>query len=500
MVATIAILQKLPVRPESAARLPSAIIGACSVALFAAIVWLLAGPWAALAASFMFAFYPEAIRQSRTAGLYSAQLLLGVVALGAGWLATSRASPHLSSAPLDLVRRWAWVAIALAAFLGAGLAHLSAGLVLAAYGVWMLLLAAAALWISGRSTIASNLAVQVVIVGIAAGVLLLIVKPELFALIRDKIGAVPPPALDHAAVHGSGRGFHVFALSAQFAWVMSLLPLLVLLVLRQYPWLTLYLTLWFVIPLVANSLFIARKEERLLLFAAPALFVLAGLALNEARQGVARVINLHAREWLATYRSAVRLGDSVVWFLVAFALLTLPALGIAMRIPQSAGSNATSDWIALRRVFEESQGGADIPLGSVEPFAALLYLGRSDFAVGAQSGALPTEIGSKLPAGRFRLAADTLPRESLSGAVLARTLPQLQGAFASAEDVHLVVSSRALSERVVDSSIRSALDGASELCRDRCGELRLFRIKLGEADSTTTSPADTTLTRGPGGK
>jgi hypothetical protein len=274
----------------------------------------------------------------------------------------------------------------------------------------------------------------------------------------------------------------------------------VLLVLRQYPWLTLYLTLWFVIPLVANSLFIARKEERLLLFAAPALFVLAGLALNEARQGVARVINLHAREWLATYRSAVRLGDSVVWFLVAFALLTLPALGIAMRIPQSAGSNATSDWIALRRVFEESQGGADIPLGSVEPFAALLYLGRSDFAVGAQSGALPTEIGSKLPAGRFRLAADTLPRESLSGAVLARTLPQLQGAFASAEDVHLVVSSRALSERVVDSSIRSALDGASELCRDRCGELRLFRIKLGEADSTTTSPADTTLTRGPGGK
>jgi hypothetical protein len=465
--------------PETAARLPSALFGAFALPIFAAFVWLIAGPWAALVATFMLAVYPEAVRQSRTAGLYSMQHFFGVIALCSGWLATSRAGPRQSSDPIDLVRRWVWSGVCLLSLLIAGSAHLSAATVVAAFGIWMLFLAVAAFWLNGASTVKNNLAVQLVIIGAIGCIAIFLVRPDVLAAIKDKITAVPNVALATASIEAREPWFYVFHIASQFAWAFTLLPLLVLVGLRRNTWLTIYLTLWLVVPILVHSLFIARKEERLILIALPALFFLAGLAVHEGRTWLVDTVNLHAREWLATYRSAVRTGYATAWLVLVFALLTLPALVISLRIPGLLRLPAKADWTALQRVFRESAGSDNLPLGSDVPLASLLYLGRVDFAVAATGEPMPRAEAANMRAGRFRATTDTLPREGSSSALLTPTLARLRDAYLPYGDVHLVLDSRALESVVIEQSLRQALyDNATELCQARCGTLRLYRLRL----------------------
>jgi hypothetical protein len=325
-----------------------------------------------------------------------------------------------------------------------------------------------------------------VVAGLLIAAAMFAVKPDLLASIMDKVRSVPSITPD-ADASARGAGFHTFTLASHYGWVVTLFPLLVLLVVRLRPWLTTFLVLWFTIPLLANSLFFARKEERLILLAVPALFILAGLALAEAREMVGRAVNLYAREWLPSYRSAVRVGEAVVWFLVAFALLTLPALGVATRIPQTATAPRATDWAALVELFSESQNSANLPVGSPDPLGARFYLGRVDFAVGALLGALPSEMGDRLPAGRFRVASDSVARESLTGSFLTPTLDLLKSAYVPYGVVHVVVDSRLIHTPAVSPFMcEELLARGAELCRGRCGSLNLYRLTLVDSGSAAS--------------
>ncbi len=475
LIRSIASLQASLRDAESAARIPSAALGSIALIFFAGITWLIAGPWAALVATFLLAFHPESIRQSRTAGLYSFQQLCGVVALGAGWLATSQSAPQQKSRPADLARRWIWAVLAGFAFLLAGLAHLSAGTVLVGFAAWLLMLAAATVWINGPRAILGNLAAQLVIVGLLGGIALFIVEPNLLGLIRSKIA----DSSGTTGETGGGAGFYISVLGSQFGWVLTLLPLLALLAFRKYTWLTLFLAFWFVVPLIEHSLLIARKEERMLLMATPALFMLAGLAVAEGREILARAINVHAREWLPSYRSAVRAGDQITWAIIVFALVTLPAMAVSLRVPNEGSTAAKAEWAALRRTLEATPAAANVPVGFTEPLVALQYLGRSDIAIGARLGALLNPAATKRAWARFRPANDSVSLERFSGAVLGRTMNEIRSAFLPYGEVYAVLDSRAPYTGMIDGSILAELDqNGVELCRGRCGHLRLYRLRL----------------------
>src|SRR5262245_61412646 len=72
--------------PEVAERLPSAILGTLCLILMAAGTWMMAGPWAAVTASVLFALYPETVAQSRIGRFYMLQMLVYLLAFFGGWL------------------------------------------------------------------------------------------------------------------------------------------------------------------------------------------------------------------------------------------------------------------------------------------------------------------------------------------------------------------------------------------------------------------------------
>lgn len=480
MIRAIASSGKVLDSDEAAARLPSAIIGTAAVVLMAAVVWLIAGPWAALVATLMLAFYPEAVRQSRTAGLYSWQLLLGIVALGAGWLATSRAGPRQSSSPADLLRRWTWTGVALCALLLAGLAHLSAGTVFAGFAVWVIFLAAAAIWLAGPATLKNNLAVQLVLAGMVALIAVVFLKPEVLGAVRDKISSGPTDQIVRVSGSPQTGMFYLHAFAAQYAWAFTLLPLMIFLVVRKRTWLTLYLLVWFLVPLAAHSLFIVRKEERLLLMAVPALFILAGLALAEGKEILQRESASLTRDWFSTYRAAVAAATAITSIAVVWALLTLPAIVDAMRVPATLAHPSVQNWAALRTVLDSQRNARNLPLGSVRPLVTLQYVGRGDFGLATELGAMSSDQAARVPTSRFRTALAEPLLDRSSGAVLTKSYRELREAYAPYGEVYIALDDADMRSGVLDQSLRDAFSrDADELCGGRCGTLRLFRVKIG---------------------
>jgi 4-amino-4-deoxy-L-arabinose transferase-like glycosyltransferase len=478
MIRTVSALQNAFRNDELSARIPAATLGTLSLFLLAGFAWLVAGPWAAVGATFLLAFYPEAVAQSRSAGLYSQQQFLGILALGAGWLATARSVPQTSSTPADLVRRWVWAAVSLAAFVLATMAHLSGATVFVGFATWVLLLALISLWLHGPAAIFRNLAIQLTILGLLAVAGALVLQPHLIAAVFEKVNAVP------AGVSGlrtaeSSPWFYASTLASQFGWVLTLLPVLVLLAIGRHTWLTIFLVLWFIVPLILHSFVITRKEERLLLMAVPALLMLAGLAFSEGKEILSREVGAVTREWLRSYRSAVRAGNVVVAIILAFALISLPAFAISLGSPRSSTAPSVLEWSAFRRVAASLPGVDNVPLGALDPLVAYHYAGRVDFTIASGLDRLPGDLASRRPSSPFRPAHDSVAFERQTGAVMTRTMDEIRAAFSPYGEVHIVTDPGNIVAPVMDRSVIDALEGSEELCQGRCGRFRLYRVKLG---------------------
>jgi hypothetical protein len=223
--------------------------------------------------------------------------------------------------------------------------------------------------------------------------------------------------------------------------------------------------------------------------AAPALFMLAGLALAEGRDILMRAINVHGREWLPTYRSAVRTAAQITAVVVVFALVSLPAFPMSLRIPSERTVRAKADWHSLRQLLEQAPSSSALPFGSTEPLVALQYVGRSDFTIATNVGQMLPEALAALPAPRFRPSGDSVRFGGPAGSVLAPRLDALRSLFHPYGEVLIAVDSRDMNSEIIDASIRNALeDNGTELCERRCGTLRLYRLRVADPQPAPVVP------------
>lgn len=470
--------------PELAVRLPAALFGILNLILIAAVAWVLAGPWAAVWATALLAFYPEVVDQSRNGRFYTYQLNFGLVALIGGWFATRRhdGAGHGNSAG-QLAWGWGWMLLTGAAlYLGYKVQPTMLAIVVAV-GVWIGLIAIDDLRRDGRLALRRSVPVQAVaFVLLGAGALL--VAGSLGSTLANWWAQSQSKASWVGPEYGSPR-FYLGKLSERVPWVLSLFPLFALIALRRAPRLALYLLAWFVIPLAIHSLMLAWKGERYFLNPLPALFILAGI-------GVAVSLGVFRRAVREAFAERRLAGGAVISAaLVAaaslWAVITLPGFTKTRQL-RSDLPDVTA-WMVASEILRETPGIEDIPWGSMDPLVSLHYWKRADF--GVQPGLLDyaVDVAPYHPPLRFPPATDSLPRDFYTGVPLTTTAPVIRRAYAPYGAVIIGLVPAWTSFVDADLARTLAREGR-DLCEHRCPNgfaLYLWRLS---PDATATDVLD----------
>lgn len=454
-----------------AVRLPSAFFGVLSLVAFAAVIWSMAGPWAAVWATALLAVYPEAVEQSRALRFYAYQLFWGILALYTGWRTLREAGLSTGPTRAQMLMHWGWAAMTLVFLSMAVRVQVVTLSVAAGWGVCVLLAAAADLFARGTTALRTSMPLQLTTAGVLALLLLLVTVPhELLGLVKRSQSV---PAWAVAAGTGSPLTYY-YSLSETYPILVGLLPLILLACIIWRPRLGLYFTIWFSVPLFLHSLIFPWKASRYVLLAMPALFGAAGVA---AAWGAGSL-----RRWLAEAGGRLsvstlmrdRLASAFVGFASVVFWATMPAVS---RVRSEIDSPSSQPWSVAASIVQSRPDLAGVPVGHMRPLHALMYFDRLDFIVKRSSLPALDDPGSVEEWQSVLAPPGTLDNEV--GRPVLPTPDLIREWFRDAGSVLIGFDTTYVRIDNVDDELYRVLTAeADELCQGRCGRMNLYHWPL----------------------
>lgn len=476
----VRVSQRYVADPEAAARLPSAVFGILGLVLFAAIAWRLAGAWSAVWSVLLLATFPVALQESRNTRFYTEQLLYGLLAMYAGWRALERTGLGQEESPRDAPApssRWAWVTLALVSFLLATRIQPTTLSVVAGWGTVVAVFAAADVRRIGAGALRHSVPLQLTVLGIAALIAVLLVRPSLYRTLLGAATEVPAWARGEF----SPKAYY-WMLAEAVPLVLSLMPVIFLAVAKRNGALATYLFAWFAVPLALHSFVFRFQADRYVLLALPALFLSAGIAAADAcgalhgavAEAVQRV-RAPSSPLAARYAAA-----GAVALTGLTAIVTTPAFVRARKV--MAGEvqvHAGTDWRRALKVLQAIPGADTLPWGASHPLAPKFYWGRVDFAIAY--GLLERPVGGPDSAGPRAIRAHPQgSRDFYVGVPVLSTVAALRDHFGPGRDVILAVDTSVEAKASFSDFARELRrkGAAQELCAGRCGSIRMYRWTL----------------------
>jgi hypothetical protein len=453
---------------EVAVRLPAALFGVASLILFAAVSWALGGPWAAVLATLLLAIYPEGVRLSRFGRFYAMQLLAGLIAMYAGWRLVRDPLEVNETSRGRLWRDWGWAALAAVAFAYAARVQVTTLSVVAGFACFVALVGIRDLVRLKGAAWKRSVPWQLTVAGVVGVVVMAIVRNGVLEDLLWRARAVPMWARMSTEGNASVTAYYR-AFSAQFPLVISLLPLVFIVAIVRRPRTGWFLTAWFGIPLALHSLFLEWRSERFVLLAVPGLLIAAGIAGAAGAEALAG--------YLARRTGRPLLAGLITAGIVLAAVVTQPAFNAARRQHSGRVSNG---WLESRRLMAADSSLGKLPLGSAMPLAALHYWGRLDFTI--QPALLETwtrDPESHDPDRPYRFNPMGSP-DVYSGRPILATPEAIRERFRGEGAVLIGIDEKYITYHNIDSSLVRVLDAeGTELCRRKCGSMRLYRWPLG---------------------
>jgi MFS family permease len=476
-------------RTPTAIRLPSAVLGALGLFLFAAILWAMAGPWPAVWGTLLLAVYPEAVVQARQLRFYTYQMLFGLGALYTGWQALRTAGSGEEPDRTSLVRQWLWVGLTLGVLLMAVRVQLVSLSILAGWGVCAALAAAADLAARGRHAWRKSAPVQIVAIGILGLMAALVMRPGLVAWLLERSRIAP-----YWVVLGQRTDPLVFyaSLRDDFPVLLAFLPVLFLGAILRKPRLGLYLTIWFAVPMLLHSFFFTWKELRFVLLAMPALFAAAGICAAWGAGALLGATEYTAGRW-GVPPWLRRPAAHVVVVVTSLVMIgSLPALFTTRALVRADQERATK-WTQSAAIIRARPDLAEVPAGTGYALHGLYYWPRLDFVVRVHGLERST---TRTTDGRWVIELNPMGSpEYKTGRPVLTTPEAIREHFAEVGAVLIAFDVRAGSSTntYVEQSLYDTLSTeAEELCQGRCGAMRLYHWRFGasaEAGSASESPA-----------
>jgi hypothetical protein len=456
--------------PELATRLPAALAGTLGLILFAWIAWRMAGPGAALGATLLLAFYPEAVRLSRFGRFYTLQALAALVAMYASWRLVR--GPGLDRGLHGSSRAWGWALLAIGAFAIAALIQVVTLAV--ATGVAVLIAGIGVLDSvrDPRSAWKQSVPFQLTILGLLVATAVLLIQPPGLQRLIQEAGSMPLWArLSHEGP--APVTLYYTLLSANYPVLVALGPVIFLVpFLRSYR-LGWFLLAWFAVPVLLLSLLFPWKLERFILVAMPALFLAAGIAAAEAASLMQSTLErwLHSQgrtppqaRWISFAASAL---------IVVFAFITLPAFNRTRWMLQPQVSDG---WRESRAILETRPDLHSLPLGAASPLPALHYWGDLDFVV--QRALLESRKPAAKEKATFENPFEMKPmgsKDIYSGRRIYTTPAAIRNRFGDVRAVIIGIERKYVSNRNIEPELLKILRrDAIDLCENRCGAMLLY--------------------------
>lgn len=461
---------------EFAVRLPTAVFGVLNLLIFAGVLWALGGPWVAVWGTVLLAIYPQAVSQSRILRFYTYQLNFGLIALLAGWYSVRGFGSRTLPEPREVRRQWLWAGVTMLALLLATRIQVVTLSVAVGWATVVAIAAACDLYAKGWRNWRRSVPMQLAALGVATAVLAIGALPTLLTTLLENSRYVPL----WVVAAGSGHPLtYYYALSERFPLLVSLSPLVFILLAIRQPRLSLYLAIWFAVPVLLHSFVFTWKGERFILLAVPALFTATAFV---AAWG-ASVLYREVRAAIAAWPPMARFAGSAAVLAVAIvslsAIVTTPAFNMARKMVHDNGP-AGAGWKQASAILESRPDLAALPIGSSSPLQPLYYVGRLDFYTNLTDDVIESE--STDPAVWLKAAYDGQPPlERKSGAPVLPTAELITKYFADRGGVVIVVDTTYVISNVLDRALVARLESdADELCRGKCGGVKLFVWTFGE--------------------
>lgn len=451
---------------EVAVRLPAALFGVASLILFAAIAWAMGGPWAAVLATLLLGIYPEGVRLSRFGRFYAMQLLAGLVAMYAGWRLVRNPLEANEVSRRRLGKDWSWAALAAVAFAYAARVQVTTLSVGAGFAFFVALVGIRDLLRLKGAAWKGSVPWQLTVAGVVVLALLVVFRSGMLEDLLWRARAVPMWARMSSEGSSSVAAYYR-AFSDQFPLVISLLPLIFIVAIVRRARTGWFLTAWFGIPLVLHSLFLEWRSERFVLLAVPGMLIAAGMAGAAGAEALAGFI--------ARRTGRPLLAGVVTAGILLAAVVTQPAFNRARRQHTERVSNG---WLESRRIMADSSLGG-LPLGSAMPLAALHYWSRLDFVVQPSLLETWTRDPESHDLDRPYLFHPMGSPDVYSGRPVLTTPEAIREHFRGRREVLIGIDEKYITYHNIESSLVRVLDAeATELCRRKCGSMRLYRWPL----------------------
>ena len=462
---------------EVAVRFPSAVIGSLCLFLFAVIAWQATGPWPSVFATLLLAIYPEVVRLSRFGRFYTLQLLAGLIAFYAAWrlLRSPLAADGFSRR--RLLRDWGWAVLMLIGLGYATSIQPTTMSVAAGLALYLAIVGIRDLRLHGASAWRWSVAWQLTAGGMIILLVLLFVR---FEWIKEawQVARTVPMWARLSSEGGAGPITAYYRkLSDSFPLIVSLSPLIFLVAIlrnRRLGWLLLS---WFAVPILLHSLVFPWKAERYVLLAIPALFLATGIAAAAGAAALYDYLSSRLDEWPAVARSRYGIALAATTAIAVSAVITSPAFNASRRLTNTVLSAGWDESVAL---IEKEPTLASLPIGSAQPLVALYYWGRLDFTV--QRALLEswrrdtTSSDSDHPYLMKRIGSP----DAYAGRPTLTTAQAIRDRFADRGSVLIGIDQKYLTHDNIDPSLREALNGARELCQNRCGSMKLYHWTFGQ--------------------
>jgi hypothetical protein len=457
--------------PEIAVRLPSTVFGCLALVVVAVGTWALAGPLAAVAATLLFAVYPEAVIQARTGRRDSVQLFFGLIALFAGWWVV-RGPPARDRR--ELMRAWkAALVVGLALAVAVRMQVTTLPTVLA-WWIFLVGVGAVHLRSEGREAWRWSAPVQMAWLMAGLGLTALIAYPTL--VIPLTLRAISTPYWARVSQHDPLLYYQSLAIWFPPIALIGALSFAYLLVRERR--LGAYLLTMFGIPAVVFFL-LPFRAPRFMLIAVPPLLIAIGVAVGHAAAALMRS-SAAARMREPGRRRWVQLAALGLLLLVPI-VTAGPALGMAAFGYQRI---QTPGWTEAGSVLASQAELAGVPVGATRSLPALFYWGHVDFSVSVghleQWGTAQGGAEEDLLSGAYMMSVPGTP-EMYAGVPVFPTPETVREHYADVGSVVIAIDDTSLSNQMVDERLLDTLRREGrELCTGRCGSLRLYYWRFSE--------------------
>jgi hypothetical protein len=456
-----------------AIRLPSALLGALTLFIFAGALWAMGGPWVAVWGTAILAIYPEAAAQSRQLRLYSYQMVFGLLAFYTGWRAVSTAGRREEPDRSALGRQWMWAAATIALLLMATRVQIVSLSILAGWGVCVLAAAVADSVARGRGAWRRSAPLQLAALGLMMLALALIARPGLLTELVARSQHAP-----RWAVFGERLDpltYYAY-LRYNFPVLLSFLPLIFLGAVLRRPRLGVYLLIWFAVPMALHSFALHWKEHRFVLLAMPALFAAAAICAAWGSGALVRGVQDIGARWGVPARVRRPTAYATMAVVVLALTVTTPAF-METRALARGDRSASMRWESAAAILRERPDLADVPIGVSYTLHALYYWPRVDFAVRINGLERRTY---RTPDGEWHVEYNPMGSPEYKVGLPVLTTPEaIQEHFADAGAVLISFDINAVRVNNIEHTLYERLEGeAEELCRGRCEQMLLYHWRF----------------------